>query len=367
MEKLKKTIKWCFIIATICICLLTIIAGYIIISNQNSQNTANSLIHTAQLVCNTDSVSKSYTEPAIDNNNKVFKNADSTDTSLNNVNKHTVSNNESQKQETSGILDSVVYNLTLAVNSVNNVLTSGSIFIAILTLFIGLVGLFGYHSLKTDVKEELDKTISTVDEKNKDLNDDIDKKVNNVLNEIVDINHTIDDCCKESKQNIQCLSKRLDTIRQQINEDIQNRILELNEQISNFDLRVNQVTEALTQQSRYFEHTIDYLYQATYTNISQMEDQTQAERLLDDLFHELQIATLHRTYLNTNETQDNDINKNAALEYLEENGRMEDISHLEYVALHDPNEHVRRRAIEVRAIIRSRFNNQSDTIPPVVS
>lgn len=289
----------------------------------------------------------------------VVKNAESSDTSIINENKHNVSNSKAQKTEPSGILDSVVFNLTLAVNSVNNVLTSGSIFIAILTLFIGLVGLFGYHSLKTDIKQELEKTNSTVGQKIKKSNEDIDEKNQNFIKEIDEIKSTIKDCCNESRKSIKDLYAKHETIRQQINEDIQNKTLELNEQISNFDLRVNQVHEALTQQSRYYEHTIDYLYQATYSIIAQMADQDQdkARQLLDHLFHELQIAKLYRVNLDTDEARVVNINKIAALEYLEENGRKADIPHLDYIAQHDPDEHVKTRAIEVRAIIRNNDNN----------
>lgn len=345
MKELKKTIKWCFIIATFCICILTLIAGFILISNLNSQNTTNKLIRNAPLICNTDSVSEK--------NNMVFKNAEYSDTSIININK----NSEAQKTEPSGILDSVVYNLTLAVNSVNNVLTSGSIFIAILTLFIGLVGLFGYHSLKTDIKEELEKTIINVDEKNKELNADINEKNKNLKIEIEKIKTTIDDCCDKSRHDIKDLTNRLDRIRQQINEDIQVKTLNFDNQISNFDIRVDQFQEALTQQSRYYDHTIDYLYQVTYSNISQMANQDEAQQLLDYLYHELQIATLYRVNLDAGEARVADFNKITALEYLEENGTRADIPHLDYIAQHDPDEQVRTRAIEVRAIIRNRYGN----------
>ena len=129
--------------------------------------------------------------------------------------------------------------------------------------------------------------------------------------------------------------------------------------VKHFADQINNLRDSLTQQSRYFDYIINYLYQVTYSNIERMEDQSQSEQLLNYLYHELQIARLYRTYITADEAPVVNINRIAALEYLEGegNGTMDDIPHLDYVVENDPDEHIRQRAIEVRAIIRNRNNN----------
>ena len=98
-----------------------------------------------------------------------------------------------------------------------------------------------------------------------------------------------------------------------------------------------------------------------------MSDETHARKTLNILFHLLQIAKLYQTSFASQEESKPNKNKFAAFAYLEENGTMADIQHLDYVAQHDPNKNIRTRAIEVRAIIRNRNNNQGNTTPPVVT
>lgn len=360
-QKLVNTVKTSFIIATLCIACLTLIASYILLSNYHSQNTANNLINNAVTSCKVDSLKN---EPVNAMNNIV----DSTSNAVIKVNEPHSSAIESTLSDPAYSLDSIVYNLTLAVNSINNVLTSGSIFIAILTLFIGLVGLFGYHSLKSDIKEDLNKTMSETSDKVAGLKKDLNEKINKAEKRIDHIRDIIDECCNDSKEQILNLNKELLTLKDTINSDIQDKLSGFNEQITDFNGQVELIKSSIIQQVRYFDQSIKYLYQATYSNIEQMDDQTQAQQRLENLFHELQIAKLYRTSINADEDSDVNHNRITALEYLEENGTMEDIPHLDYIARYDPNEHVKTRAIEVRAIIRNRFNNnQSDTNPPVVS
>ncbi len=75
-----------------------------------------------------------------------------------------------------------------------------------------------------------------------------------------------------------------------------------------------------------------------------MKDKEQANLLLANLFHDFQIAKLYRNNFETDEVSDIDVNLITALEYLEENGTMEDIPHLEYVAQNDTNDDNRNRA-----------------------
>lgn len=59
--------------------------------------------------------------------------------------------NKPETDQTS--LDSIVFNLTLAVNSINNVLTGASCAFGILTLFVGIIGLIGFSSINKRIKE----------------------------------------------------------------------------------------------------------------------------------------------------------------------------------------------------------------------
>ncbi len=124
-----------------------------------------------------------------------------------------------------------------------------------------------------------------------------------------------------------------------------------------FNSKLNTTNARLIRQQRYIDYTFGYLYETSYSQLAQMKNQDDAQQLLNHLFHELQIAKLYRVNLDTDEARVVNINKIAALEYLEENGRKADIPHLDYIAQHDPDEHVRTRAIEVRAIIRNNDNN----------
>lgn len=111
---------------------------------------------------------------------------------------------------------------------------------------------------------------------------------------------------------------------------------------------------SLTQQEHYLNQTIYYLYQAADSITNQMNDQETALVILNQLYHNLQIAKLYRSSLDSNETSKIDNDKFTAFAYLEENGTMEDIPHLLYVERNDSNEQNRKRATGVIAIIKRR-------------
>lgn len=300
-------------------------------------------------------------------------------------------------------LDSIVFNLTLAVNAINNVLSGGAIALGILTLFIGLVGLFGFNTLRDSIREYTEKH-------NKETQDSIDEiktRINNAFNEfainqntrldnhnnsiasfIDDINTRFnnfeDDTDARLKDFENDTKVRLDSFESDANtrlggfehdsnarlerfeHDTHNRINtftgtidDYTNRVERFATQINNLRESLTQQSTYFDYIIDYFYQVIYSNIELMDDQSQSELLLNHLYHVLQIARLYRTYITEDEAPVVNTNRIAALEYLEGegNGTMDDIPHLDYVVEHDPDERIRQRAIEVRAIIRNRNNN----------
>ncbi len=246
-----------------------------------------------------------------------------------------------------------IYNaLTVEVNAINNILTWGSFLVAVLTIATAVFGILSVSAFREETRNNIKSS-------NKEI-DNIKIGLTKAFNEFsIDQNTRLDNLDSTIHEHINDANTRLDNFIRTINEntDIVNR----------YTTQIDIVREALNQQARYFDHAISYLYQATYSNISLMEDQVLAQQLLDNLYHELQITTLYSVDLDANDNPNNNINKIAALEYLIENGTMADIQHLDYVENHDPNEHIRRRAIEVRAIIQNRNNNQGNTTLPVAT
>ena len=192
-----------------------------------------------------------------------------------------------------------IYNaLAVEVNAINNILTWGSFIVAALTIAAAVFGIIGVTAFREETRTKLDN-----------------------------FKHSINDFSEK---------------------------IERAENITN---QIESIKESLVQQERYIDHTADYLFKATYSNLSLMSNQQQAKQLLDSIFHELQIAILYRTSLDESESTNNDNSKETAFKHLEKRGTMADIPHLEYVVKHDPKEHIRRRAIEVIAIIRNRENS----------
>lgn len=184
-----KTIKTCIGIATLCIALLTGLASYLLISNFDTIDSKVS-INSEQCECSNSNANKTDV-----NNNQPKSSTD---------NSSTIVDGSHNADNYNGLLDSIVYNVTLAVNSVSNVITSGSIFIGIITLFIGIVGLFGYHHLKEDINkyssiyEQAEKLVNSANELTKSLsaqqhyidnsNDCLMKTINSIVNQIEDKN-----------------------------------------------------------------------------------------------------------------------------------------------------------------------------------
>ena len=102
-----KIIKYCFIIATSCIVFLTLLAGFILISDIKSDSYS----------CN------NYSELADSSMNHQTAPADKQQNSKEQKNSKPINTSSVSDNHTS-LLDSLVYNVTLAVNSVNNVLTT---------------------------------------------------------------------------------------------------------------------------------------------------------------------------------------------------------------------------------------------------
>lgn len=182
-----KTLKTCIGIATLCIALLTGLAGYLLISNFDTID-SKVAINREQCDCSDNNCTK-----AGDTDNQPKSSTDKGDT---------IVEGPSSADNYNGLLDSIVYNVTLAVNSVSNVITSGSIFIGIITLFIGIVGLFGYHHLKEDINkyssiyEQAERLVNSANELKKSLsaqqyyidnsNECLMKTVNSIVNQIED-------------------------------------------------------------------------------------------------------------------------------------------------------------------------------------
>lgn len=182
-----KTIKTCIGIATLCIALLTGLAGYLLISNFDTIDSKVS-INSEQCDC-----SNSNTNKTIVNNNQPKSSTDKSST---------IVEGSSNADNYNGLLDSIVYNVTLAVNSVSNVITSGSIFIGIITLFIGIVGLFGYHHLKEDINryssifKKTEKLVNSAEEVKKSLSIQqsyIDKSNDSLFNTLYSIANQLQD------------------------------------------------------------------------------------------------------------------------------------------------------------------------------
>lgn len=308
-----------FIISLICI------TDCCLIKSNCIQNNAQDTTALYQKSVEIDSSSKTIQFSSNNSNITTAK----TDTVITTQEKNTTSTSNNNPAS----LDSIVFNLTLAVNAINNVLSGGAIALGILTLFIGLVGLFGYNTLKEDIREyklKHDKdTQKTIEELESQLTRDYDEFTTNQNNIFVELKRTTDEHTNK------------------INTKLENFYVTIHDYSNKVDLYahlIDDIRKALTQQARYIDQTINIFFKATYSNISQMKDKEQANLLLANLFHDFQIAKLYRNNFETDEVSDIDVNLITALEYLEENGTMEDIPHLEYVAQNDTNDDNRNRA-----------------------
>lgn len=123
---------------------------------------------------------------------------------------------------------------------------------------------------------------------------------------------------------------------------------------SNFQQQINEILINKAFQDQYLNQLSCYLFQATYSLTGQMNNEVVAKDILYNLFHGYNIAKLYRTSLNSDGTSRIDKDKFAAFAYLMENGTLEDIPHLEYIAKNDPYESNRDQAKEIIGRIKER-------------
>ncbi len=237
---------------------------------------------------------------------------------------HTIKLSENSVSGNATIIDA----LTLEVNAINNILTWGSFIVAALTIAAAIFGILGVSAFRQETRNSIKSSKKVID----DMKNTIDSF-------FIDVNTRLDDFQQDTNTRLN---------------DFMTTIDDFTNSVDCYTAQIDNINYTLTQQTRYFYQVINYLYQVTYSNIEQMEDQTLAQQLLENNFHELQIAMLYRTNLQADEAPDVEINRIAALEYLEDNGRIEDIPHLEYIAQQDPNERIRNRAFEIIGRIRER-------------
>ena len=119
--------------------------------------------------------------------------------------------------------------------------------------------------------------------------------------------------------------------------------------------QINKIRESLSRHDIALSHYNQVLYDTTYAVAQQIEKTNIAQSLMNTILHDFQIANLYHISLDSDETTDSNDIKFATFAYLEENGTLDDIPHLDYVEQHDPNEFNKRRAIEIKAIINRRF------------
>ncbi len=206
-------------------------------------------------------------------------------------------------------LDSIVFNLTLAVNSISEILTGATWALTAITVLIALLGFLGYSRLNKDIKRHNEELL-----KRTDVQDSIINEYKNLVN----------------------------SLREE-----QKSFIEKNQKIINI----------LNQQDLYFSQTINYLYQATDAICNQIKDESKSKIILNNLYHGVHIANLYHCIIDEQNDRVSDNDKFAAFSYLEENGTEEDIIHLEFSANNDPNKNNRIRATEIIGRIRERTKN----------
>lgn len=178
----------------------------------------------------------------------------------------TVSQQALQIKEISESSTGSVSDLTLVVNAVNNIITWTSIMIATLTLFIGLCGFFGYHQIKQNMEKNAIENTKIVDNKIEELN-----KKKKEIDKYISLTQTI-----LEKTNIQ---------------------------------------------EKYMYKANQYLYEALDKIANQIEDTKTANAILNEILHNFQVTNLYSS---------KGKKVFAALAYLQANGTLEDIEHLEF-------------------------------------
>ena len=150
-----------------------------------------------------------------------------------------------------------------------------------------------------------------------------------------DINRLFKDHIEEFKH----LQKEINSIKSDSQQQIS--IIKTNEK--HLDLYLNQIVKVF--------------FQVAYSLTSQIENEHIAKDILNNLFHDFQIAKLYRISLESNKnstTNSYEEEKFSVFAYFEENGTVEDIPHLSFVTQNDPNVHSRNRASEIIGHIKER-------------
>ena len=352
-KDLNRIVKKCFNTAFWCILVLTILAGFILILNCCSQCTGSGLVKNPLISYETDS-NKVQSRFAINYY------GDSSRIAVINANRYNRSDGDLDYSNSSDWLNSIVSNLTLAVNSVNNVLTAGSILIAILTLFIAVIGLFAYHNLKTDIKDELNKTSNNLNQNLQETKDSIEhykSDINSIISEARDkqessiekSNKSNEDFKNEIKKLIEEVQKEQASSIENINKNIEVFKNEINNRVST----IESFSNSMVAQARYFNKSIDFLYFVSSTIIEKVNDAS----LRDILFHDFYINSLFQYDFDPDSNESKTIlhRKKAALEFLKDKGTLEDIKDLETIAENESNEEIIRKVQELIGIIKHKF------------
>jgi len=199
-----------------------------------------------------------------------------------------------QKQQITEIkTDNIDYvsSITLAVNSINNIISWTSATIAIYTLVIALFGFFGYRHIKERIDENLEKNRLIIDDKINEINK-----------------------------------------KEQIYDDI----------ISQTQVIINKIDV----QDKYMCQTNENLYDALNKLANQIPDEKTGKHILKEMLHNYQITNLFSSYSTKHF---------AGLAYLQENGTIEDIVHLESYLKHCIDEKNKIWAREIIGVIKQKY------------
>jgi hypothetical protein len=195
------------------------------------------------------------------------------------------------QQKTNEIIEEaevdVVSSLTLAVNAINNIMTWSAIFIAFLTLIVAIIGFVGYNRMYEVVQDNIKKN----DEK-------VDAKI-----------------------------RAIDAKQEMFNDCVS---------------RTQVISEQLKGQEKYICKTSDYLFAALDKITNQIPDADTGKAIMKQMWHNYQITSLYSA---------DEGKEFAALAFLQENGTIDDIEHLEFVSTYDRNDHNKTWAREILGLL----------------
>lgn len=121
-----------------------------------------------------------------------------------------------------------------------------------------------------------------------------------------------------------------------------------------FQQQINLIQIKNDFQNHYLDQIVSLFFQATYSITDQMNNESTAKNILYNLFHDYQITKLYRDSLDSKDSMAVQQDKFAAFAYLTENGTMDDIPHLDFVAQNDCDEQNRKLAREIIGRIKER-------------